>query len=368
MELLLLFLGLALGFSFLCSILEAVLLTVTPSHVASLEKEGARTGRRLRHLKENVDQPLAAILSLNTIAHTVGAAGVGAQAQVVFGSVYVAVVSGVMTFLVLVFSEIIPKTLGAVYWRQLAPATARILPVLIWGLYPLVWLSGFMTRMLAREGRRPGVSRMEIVALAEAAAETGLFEKGESHILRNLFRFSTLRVKDIMTPHTVVFALPEETTVGEVVDEHAELRFSRIPVYQETRDNITGCVLKSDILLNAARGQRGLKLAGIKREMVVVPEVLALPRFFARILDNLEHIALAVDEFGNFAGVVTLEDVVETLLGLEIVDEVDAVQDMQALARQQWAKRARAMGLPVDEVEASSREGAEAREPQGVGR
>lgn len=357
MGLLVFYLFLALGVSFLCSILEAVLLSVTPSYVAALEQEGSVIGQRLRELKDDIDRPLAAILSLNTIAHTIGAAGVGAQAERVFGSTYVAIISAILTLLILVFSEIIPKTLGAVYWRRMAPAVTRILRVIEWTMLPFVWLSKGITRLLSsKEDRSASVSREEITALAELGKEEGIFEEEESRILKNLFRFSSLRVRDIMTPRTVVQALPEDKTVGDVVEENSEFRFSRIPVYTENRDDITGYVLKDEILLKAAQEEDQLTLRELKREILAIPDALPLPELFERLLDRLEHIALVVDEYGGTAGIVSMEDVVETLLGLEIVDEVDSAKDMQVLARQQWLRRARRLGLVPDRMEDASEE------------
>lgn len=357
MGLLVFYLLLALGVSFLCSIMEAVLLSVTPSYVAALEQEGSTVGQRLRELKDDIDRPLAAILSLNTFAHTIGAAGVGAQAERVFGSTYVAIISVILTLLILVLSEIIPKTLGAVYWRRMAPTITKMLRVIEWAMLPFVWLSKGITRLLSsKEDRSASVSREEITALAELGKEEGIFEEEESRILKNLFRFSSLRVRDIMTPRTVVQALPENKTIDDVVEENNEFRFSRIPVYTENRDDITGYVLKDEILLKAAQEEDQLTLHDLKREILAVPDALPLPELFERLLDRLEHIALVVDEYGGTAGIVTMEDVVETLLGLEIVDEVDSAKDMQVLARQQWLRRARRLGLVPNHLEDASDE------------
>jgi len=356
MGLLVLYVALALGVSFLCSIMEATLLSVTPSYMAALEQEENPMGEKLRGMKEDIDRPLAAILSLNTIAHTVGAAGAGAQAAVVFGEAYIGVISAVLTLLILVFSEIIPKTLGAVYWRDLAPSITRILVPTIWSMWPLVKLSKGITRLLSSGEERVPFSREEFTALAELGQEEGVFEEKESRILKNLFRFNSLRVKDVMTPRTVMFDLPEETTIGEVVEEYDEFRFSRIPVYSETRDDITGYVLKDEMLLRAAQEEHHMKLSDLAREMLVVRDSLPLPDLLERLLDKLEHIALVVDEYGGVEGIVTMEDVVETLLGLEIVDEADSVEDMQALARRQWFKRAKQLGMVQEAVEESSSE------------
>ncbi len=350
MGLLLLYVALAIGVSFLCSVMEAVLLSVTPSYVAALEREGSTVGKRLHQFKENVDRPLAAILSLNTIAHTVGAAGVGAQAAVVFGEAYTGIVAGVLTLLILVLSEIIPKTLGAVYWRTLTPALVRLLTATIIVMWPLVKLSQGLTYLLSQDQDEAAFSREEFTAMAELGEEEGVFEEKESRILRNLFRFNSLRVKDVMTPRTVIFQMPERKTIGDVVEEHDEFRFSRIPVYDNDPDDITGYVLKDEMLLRAAQEEFDVSLSEISRDILVVHETLALPDLLERLLDRLEHIALVVDEYGGVAGVVTMEDVVETLLGLEIVDEADSVEDMQALARKQWFKRARELGMVSDEA------------------
>lgn len=330
--------------------MEAVLLSVTPSYVAALEREGDPIGERLHQMKEDIDRPLAAILSLNTIAHTVGAAGAGAQAAVVFGEASTGVVAAVLTLLILVFSEIIPKTLGAVYWRSITPVVVRFLVPTIILMWPLVKLSNGITYLMSRQEEEVSFSREEFTALAELGEEEGVFEEKESRILRNLFRFNSLRVKDVMTPRTVVFDLPKHKTIGEVVEEHDEFRFSRIPVYDEDPDDITGYVLKDEMLLRAAQEELDVPLEEISREILVVRETLPLPDLLERLLDRLEHIALVVDEYGGMAGVVTMEDVVETLLGLEIVDEADSVEDMQALARKQWFKRARDLGMVSDEA------------------
>jgi len=350
MGLLALYVALAIGISFLCSMMEAVLLSVTPSYVAALEREGSAVGERLHQYKENVDRPLAAILSLNTIAHTVGAAGVGAQAAIVFGEAYTGIVAAILTLLILVFSEIIPKTLGAVYWRTLTPSIVHMLTATIILTWPLVKLSQGITRLLSQDEDEAAFSREEFTAMAELGEEEGVFEEKESRILRNLFRFNSLRVKDVMTPRTVIFDLPEDTTIGDVVEEYDEFRFSRIPVYDDDPDDITGYVLKDEMLLRAAQEEFDVSLAEISRDILVVHETLPLPDLLERLLDRLEHIALVVDEYGGVAGVVTMEDVVETLLGLEIVDEADSVEDMQALARKQWFQRARELGMVSEEA------------------
>lgn len=350
MTLLVLYVLLAIGVSFLCSVLEAVLLSVTPSYVAALQHDDDPVGDRLARLKQHIDRPLSSILSLNTIAHTVGAAGAGAQAQIVFGEASIAIFSAVLTLAILVLSEIIPKTIGATYWRGLAPWAARLLPVMIFTMYPLVIVSKWLTRIISRGKKETHtVSREEFTALADLGTREGIIAEEESRILRNLLRFRSLRAKDIMTPRTVVLAYPQETTVREFFDERPNLRFSRIPIFSETRDNITGYVLKHDMLLELANDRGETRLADLRRDIQVVPELLSLQELFERLIENQEHLALVVDEYGGMAGVVTMEDLVETLLGLEIVDEVDVIQDMQVLARQQWYNRARRLGLVPDD-------------------
>jgi CBS domain containing-hemolysin-like protein len=351
MSLLLLYVALALGVSFLCSIMEAVLLSVPPSYVARLEADGSATGRRLARLKAKVDRPLAAILSLNTIAHTVGAAGAGAQAAVVFGSAWFGVFSAVLTFLILVLSEIVPKTLGALYWRALVPWVVRLLVPVMLLMWPLVLLSRGITLLIARGEETPIVERAEIAALAELGAREGVLRAGESRIVRNLFRFGQLRAEDIMTPRTVLVALPEDATVKSTLERDELFRFSRLPVYSGSLDNVTGFVLKSDILLHAARaaGQgEGVRMSELQRSILTVPESLPLPALFDRLMADGAHVARVVDEFGGTAGLVTMEDVFETLIGLEIVDEMDTVEDLREHARQEWRRRARRLGLVPD--------------------
>ena len=333
----------------MCSILEAVLLSITPSFVAVLEREGADTGKILRDLKEDIDRPLSAILSLNTIAHTVGAAGVGAQAQVVFGNTYVSVTSAVLTLLILVFSEIIPKTLGATYWKSLSPFAAKTTRILIVITYPLVLLSKGITNWLSSEEKQPTVSREEFSAMAELGFEEGVFEEGESNIFKNLIRFSSLRIKDVMTPRIVVVKFQQDQTIEEVLREKEELRVSRMPVYGKNEEDITGYVLKNDLYYNLSEGNDHKQLKEIKREVLILPETISLKTLFERLLEKQEHIAVVVDEYGGFAGVVTMEDVVETLLGMEIVDEIDAIEDMQKLARQKWRERAKRLGIVLPE-------------------
>lgn len=351
MGLLLAYLTLALGVSFLCSIAESVLLSIRPSYFVLLERRRPQLGRALKQLKDNIDRPLAAILSLNTIAHTVGAAGVGAQAAKVFGEAWVGLASALLTLLILVLSEIIPKTLGAVYWTQLTPAVIGFLGVLIQILKPLVWMSEQITRRLSTRREQRSITRGEVAAVAELVGREKVMGEQHARILKNLVRFDSLDVRSIMTPRPVLFALRESMTVGEFFDQYAEASFSRIPVFVTGPDDITGYVLKADPLIRHGRGDRELPLAELKRPLAAVSEEQAVSGVFERMIEQREHIAVAVDRHGQTQGLVTLEDVLETLIGLDIVDEVDRITDLRALARQQWLRRAHALGLDVSELE-----------------
>ena len=349
MGLLLFYVALALSVSFLCSIMEAVLLSLSASYVAQMEQERPRLGARLKKFKDNLDRPLAAILSLNTIAHTVGAAGAGAQAASVFGDAYIGVISAVLTFLILVVSEIIPKTLGAAYWRQLTPFVATSLEITTVLMWPLVKMAEFLTGIMTKNRPKKSVHRDEFIALAELGTREGIFHKYESRVLQNLFFLREIRTKDIMTPRTVVFALPETMSVERVMAESGRIYFSRIPVYGDDLDDIKGFVLKTEIF-RAVQEKPETQLKEMIRPLVVVRDKLNLHDLFELMMNESLHIALVVDEYGGTEGVVTLEDFIETLLGMEIVDEVDRVEDMQEIARRQWELRAQRVGLVTDKL------------------
>lgn len=347
MTLLILYIAIALLFSFLCSIAEAVILSVTTAHIQVLEQEGHRSGRLLAELKSDIKKPLAAILTLNTIAHTVGAVGAGAQAAAVFGSNWVGLISALLTLAILVLSEIIPKTLGATYWRSLAGVTAWGLKYLVWVLYPFVWLSDLLTRTLSRSSEPEGFSRAEFAAMADLGAQEGQLEERESRMLKNLFLLSETPVTDIMTPRTVLFTLPESLTVAGYFEEHYDSRFSRIPIYSSSKELLTGFVLKDDLLLAQARGNTDSTLETYRRELPALLNSNTVSEAFEAFLHKHAHIMMIVDEYGGIAGIITLEDIFETLLGLEIVDESDRNPDMQKYARRLWQKRADKMGLTL---------------------
>jgi len=291
MLLLILYVVLALGVSFICSVAEAVLLSITNAHIAILQKNGHKSGKLLRELKDDINKPLAAILTLNTIAHTIGAAGAGAQAAVVFGSTYVGIASAVLTLLILVFSEIIPKTLGAVYWRQLSPVTARVLKYLIILLYPFVKMSEALTRSLSHGPTLSGFNREEFAVMADLSSSEGLLAEQESTLLKNLLRFHNQTVTNAMTPRTVVFSISAEMTVEEYFSRFDQAPFTRIPLHQDQPEDIIGFVLRGDLLLAKAHGKEAHKIQTFMREIIAIPEKTTLPKALNELLKMRSHIS-----------------------------------------------------------------------------
>jgi len=358
MQLLILFFVLSILFSFLCSIWEAVLLSITPSYINRKVQEDKKIGHDLLKFKEDIDRPLSAILTLNTIAHTVGAIGVGAQAAKVFGSnTYIlglpseSVIAGAMTLAILILSEIIPKTIGANMWESFAPFTVKSIKMLLIVLAPFVWLSQLITKNLKRDKDKSIFSRADIAAMAHAGEQSGVLDKSESTIIKNLLRFQDVKVKDIMTPRTVIVKADENMTLMDFHKQHQPLRFSRIPIYSESSDEISGFVLKDDILQNLVEDKDDTLLKSIKREVLAVLDSMPLPGLFETLTRERAHIAIVVDEYGSLIGIVTMEDLVETLLGLEIVDEFDKEADLQKFARDKWKARAKDLGLIEDDLE-----------------
>ena len=335
MTALFLYAALALGVSFLCSLLEAGLLSLPRGYVQTMVDRGAPAGPALLKMKENIDRPLAGILTLNTVAHTVGAAGVGAQAAVVFGDAAVGFASAGMTVLILVVSEIIPKTLGAVHARPLAPFTAamtRVTTILAMpALVPLEWLN----RLIGYERDQERLSRGELVSTLHLGQRSGAMEAHEYQIVSNLVSLSSVQLKDVMTPRTVVFSLPERMTVAEASSSHRPFRFDRIPLHEGRADVVRRYVPRFAIESALASGEGETRLGEIALEMPVLPEQASVLDAMRRSLGTRQQIALVVDEYGGMVGVVTLEDLLETLLGEEIVDESDEVSDMQHLAKRQ---------------------------------
>jgi len=347
MAILLFYLSLALGVSFICSLLEAVILSVTHGYIRSLVQKGRRSGKLLQDLKDRIDRPLAAILTLNTVAHTVGAAGVGAQVLTMYTNRYgeghtgevVAVASAVLTFLILVFSEIIPKTLGAVYWKSMAPVAGYGVKGLIVAIYPLVVTFEMLSKLISGKRYQPKISRDEMAAAAEIGKAEGTLQLQETRVIQNLLRLNKIRAKDVLTPRSVLLAYQKEKTVQETVDKHSPIRFSRIPVYGKDLDDITGFVNRYKVLRAYAEGERQAKLKKLSVPIHVVPETKSLASILDEFIRRREQSFLVVDEYGGTSGIITLEDVIETLLGVEIVDEFDTVEDMRKLATQIGERR-----------------------------
>ncbi|MBM9519536.1 HlyC/CorC family transporter [Desulforhopalus vacuolatus] len=347
--LLIIYVLLALVFSFLCSVAESVLLSITPSFIEVQKEKRPKHATLLKRLRQdNVDRSLAAILTLNTIAHTVGAIGAGAKATVVFGNAWFGLFSAVMTLLILFLSEIVPKTLGAVYWTILAGPISYFLNILIVLLYPIVWISERLTKIISHGKDIHIFSRDEFIAMAQVGVETGHIRDQESMLIRNIFRFESLKVDDIMTPRTVISALPEDMKIIDSLKHVTQTPFSRLPIYTTSIDDITGFVLKEDVLINATQERCYQKLNSLKRKILTVPDSVSLTVLLEQFLKDRQHIAIVVNEHGGTDGLVTLEDLIETIMGMEIMDETDDVEDMRALARKQWDKRARVMGLDAD--------------------
>jgi CBS domain containing-hemolysin-like protein len=341
-------------------VLEAVLLSISPGFVQQELTSNKKYAKHLARMKSHVDEPLSAILTLNTIAHTMGAAGAGAQWKALYNDTGGAIFAAVLTLLVLVLSEIIPKTIGAKFWRILTVPTTHTLRVMMWVLtYLPPWpqpILKMLTKLIGGHGKSNAISRTELSAMITIGSQTGALDDEESQILQNLFMFKSTKVRDIMTPRTVVYALNQDTTVEYFLTEAMPKPFSRIPIYEKGHDHITGFVLKSDIMSAMIRDGDGNKtLVDFIRPIKIVAVSDSIYHTFKVMTQEKQHLMLVVDEFGGMDGIVTMEDVVETLLGLEIVDEADRNEDMQILARNLWSKRAKSMGLTVEPTKETSK-------------
>lgn len=329
---LIIYLFLALVISFLCSILEAVLLSVSLSYIDSLEKKNNENNSLLKKLKTNIDRPIAAILTVNTIAHTIGAAGVGAESAKVFGEQYMFIVSSILTLLILYFSEIISKTIGALYWRKLANPSARIINILIYLTYPLVVIAEFTTKLFSN-GEKITISREELLANALLSEIAGEINESESDIIENTLDLSNTVAKDIFTPRSVMFALEKNMLVKEAISTIDQLRtFSRIPIYDLDIDHVVGKVLSKDILWNNIN-EENIPLHSFQKKISSVDENTPVSKILSKMIAEKEQLFVVTDSFGQTAGVISMEDCLETLLGKEIMDESDRVEDLQELAK-----------------------------------
>ncbi|MBI6116214.1 CNNM domain-containing protein [Salegentibacter maritimus] len=349
MGLLILFAVLSIFFSFMCSILEAALLSVTPSYIKIKNKEGKAYATTLANFKQDIDKPLIAILTVNTIAHTVGAILVGVQAEKIYGDGgnAVGIVSAIMTMAILILSEIIPKTIGATYWQSLGNFTAKTLKIMIFPLQytGILWFMMLTTKLIGKSAHVSSMNREEFAAITDAAEEEGVFDESETTVIKNLLVFKSVKAKDVMTPYSVAIIENEDTSIEEFHRTHKNLKFSRIPVYKNQTNNVTGFILKDDVLEQMIDDRGPEPLSSLKREIFMSAADTPIPELFENFVQKRGHISMIVDEFGNTVGLVTMEDIIETLLGLEIMDESDSIEDMQMLARQNWEKRAKRLGL-----------------------
>ena len=337
LSLLLTYMILALVVSSICSLLESTLLSTPLSFINTLEQQGAKGVERLKRLKTDIDRPISAILVVNTIANTVGASLVGSEAARLYDSTGVGVVSGVFTFCILVFSEIIPKTIGSTYWRRLAIPASNIIQVLIYFTFPFVWILERLTRRISDSSDQVSVSREDVVAMVTTGAEEGVLEKEENKMIQNLLKLDEIKAHDIMTPSSVVTMAESSQTIRDFYNSDDFAKFSRIPLYEEENDDyVTGYVLKQEILEKLAEDRFNVKLKDLERPILSFQEDESVSTIWEKLLEKKEHICVIIDEYGSMRGIVTLEDVIETMLGFEIVDESDEVVDMQQLAKEQW--------------------------------
>ena len=346
---------LSILFSFLCSIWEAVLLSVTPSYIKRKETEDPAVGKLLVRFKEDIDKPLSAILTLNTIAHTVGAIGVGAEAgklyankvlNVGFNLPYESIVATLMTLAILFVSEIIPKTLGANNWQTLAPISAKGINSLMWILKPFIWLSNQLTKRLQKDKGKSVFSKQDFAAMTDIANESGQIAERDSILIKNVLKFDELTAKDVMTPRTVLKIEDGKTTLNEYYEKvKGQNTYSRIPIYNESRDNIIGLVLKDELLESIVDGKGDQKLNSIKRDISVVDMEMSLRKVFDSFHESRAHLAIVMNQYGGVQGIVTQEDIFETLFGLEILDETDEIGNLQEYAREKWQIRAKDLGL-----------------------
>jgi len=327
-----------LGISFFCSMLEAVILSIEYPYIQRMIDDGHQAGNLLLRFKKKIEEPIAAILTLNTISNTVGAAISGAMAAKIFGSQWIALFSAVLTFLVLTCSEIIPKTLGAHSWRTLGPFSAYLLRGIVLVMKPILTPILFLTRLLRPADSEDRIRKSDIINFIRIGYFQGVVHPDEFEIMKNLFQLHSINVKSIMTPRTVVFCLSSEQTIEELIKNQPSLQFSRIPLYNVPEDTIEGVVLRRDIMDLVAKQRTNLQVKSIARPAQFIPETISVYKLLNQLIANKTHLAIVLDEYGGFSGVVTLEDAIETLLGREIVDEFDPAVDMQKLARERRAR------------------------------
>jgi len=334
LELLLLYFALAVGISFICSVLEAVLLSVNMSYISVLEKEKPQIGKLLRIHKTNISKSIASILILNTIAHTIGAAAVGAQAAILFGNDAVVIISIIMTFAILFLSEIIPKTIGAIYWKQLAPFSAQIIRLLIWITYPIILTTLFVTDKISKGNKDANIlTKDELLESMLLSEDDGVIDEKESDFIENILKLDEMKIADVLTPRSVVFALDETRTLKDIVSSENDIfNFSRIPIYHDSIEEVTGIVLTKKIFQQALKDD-SVTLASIKKDIFSINENVPVSKALDLFISKKDHMFLVMDNYDQTEGIITLEDCVETILGVEIMDESDRNEDMRELAK-----------------------------------
>lgn len=340
MTLLIIYLVIAIGVSFVCSVLEAVLLSISPSYVETVAQNKPKQGRVLSRVKGRLDESISSILILNTFAHTMGAAGVGAQAAAVFGARWETVIAVLLTLAILYFSEIIPKTIGANFWRQLAIPAAHTIYWLTKLVYPLVWISTFITRVFQKNGKNE-ITKDEIIALASLGHKMGSLIGQENDYLTNVLKLREIKTNQILTPRTVMHSLDQSLTLTQALDAERTQQFSRIPIYQDNPENVTGLINKHELLIAEREGGADRPIAKFAKEVTRVSEQLPVQQLLDLFIKKKEHLFLVEDQYGQIAGLVTLEDAIETLLGREIMDETDTIEDLQEFAKGQYRDRLR---------------------------
>lgn len=345
MTLMLTYLFGALAISFLCSIMEAVLLSTPMSFITMKEEQGVKTASLMKAYKNNIDRPVSAILTLNTIAHTIGAAGVGAEAVNYWGPEYFGIISAILTLLILILSEIIPKTIGSTYWRTMSMPATKIIQGMVFFTYPLVIALEYITKWVSPKVQPLTVSREEVSAMVTVGTEEGVFEAEENKMIQSFIKIVNVTAKEIMTPNLVVEAAQQDSTLREFYDNRKEWDYSRIPIYDDNRDYITGYVLRATVLERLAEDKFNITLKEIKRPILSFMENVSVSDIWEKMLEKKEHISVITDEYGCMRGLVTMEDVIETMLGVEIVDENDDTADLQVLAREKWQRLRKQQGI-----------------------
>ncbi len=343
MDLLILFFLLSVSVSFVCSILESVLLSINISYIAVLEKENPIAGKLLRVQKENINKSIAGILILNTIANTLGAAAVGAQAALVFGNEAVVIVSVILTFAILFLSEIIPKTIGALYWKSLAPLASQFIRILIWTTYPIILITLFVTNKIGKGvDDANSLTKKELLESMLKGEDDGVIDEKESDVIENILNLDNIKVSEVLTPRSVVFALDEHMTIKEVIEtEDAIFKFSRIPIFKGSIENVTGLVLTKRIFKQALSDD-SVTLQSIKKEMFSINENIPVSKALDMFIAKKDHMFLVMDNYDQTDGIITLEDCVETVLGVEIMDESDTTEDMRELAKRKMKLKRKA--------------------------